>query len=43
VRHDVIGNIRRRHDPAREAKLAERMLGELQLAQPLPGNCPGEC
>jgi hypothetical protein len=36
VRHDVIHDVRRRHDSALQAELAQRMLCQLMVAQPLP-------
>src|SRR5262249_45482312 len=36
MRRDVIDHVRRRHDSALQTELAQRMLHQLKLAQPLP-------
>jgi hypothetical protein len=36
MRHDVIDHVRRRHDSALQTDLTQRMLYQLQLAQPSP-------
>jgi len=36
MRLDVVDHVRRRHDPALHIELAQRMLHQLELAQPLP-------
>src|SRR5262249_31265294 len=38
MRHDVVYHARRRHDPALQTELAQRMLRQLELTQPSPAS-----